>query len=187
MGNSATFQSNFWASNKGKLENFPAIFLSILLIGPIFGLVLTAFESNQELWLHLVNTVLPIYVVNTLLLFIGVLALSAGLGISTAWLVTYYSFTGKQVIEWALILPLACPAYIIAYVYTDFLEYAGPVQGLIRHIFGFNSADYYFPEIRSIMGAIFVMGLCSIRTFIFARTGLITLLTCMGCKALWSK
>ena len=136
-------------------------------------MVLTAFESNQELWLHLVNTVLPIYVVNTLLLFIGVLALSAGLGISTAWLVTYYSFTGKQVIEWALILPLACPAYIIAYVYTDFLEYAGPVQGLIRHIFGFNSAaDYYFPEIRSIMGAIFVMGFVLYPyVYILARTG----------------
>ena len=136
-------------------------------------MVLTAFESNQELWLHLVNTVLPIYVVNTLLLFIGVLALSAGLGISTAWLVTYYSFTGKKVIEWALILPLACPAYIIAYVYTDFLEYAGPVQGLIRHIFGFNSAaDYYFPEIRSIMGAIFVMGFVLYPyVYILARTG----------------
>ena len=90
-----------------------------------------------------------------------------------AWLVTYYSFTGKKVIEWALILPLACPAYIIAYVYTDFLEYAGPVQGLIRHIFGFNSAaDYYFPEIRSIMGAIFVMGFVLYPyVYILARTG----------------
>ncbi len=116
---------------------------------------------------------MPIYVVNTLLLFLGVLTLSAGLGISTAWLVTYYSFTGKKVIEWALILPLACPAYIIAYVYTDFLEYAGPVQGLIRHLFGFNSAaDYYFPEIRSVMGAIFVMGFVLYPyVYILARTG----------------
>ena len=129
------------------------------MIGPILSLVLTAFESNQDLWVHLVNTVLPIYFVNTLLLFVGVLTLAGGLGISTAWIVTYYSFFGKKVIEWALILPLACPAYIIAYVYTDFLEYAGPVQGLIRNIFGFNSAaDYYFPEIRSVVGAIFVMG-----------------------------
>ena len=116
---------------------------------------------------------MPIYVVNTLLLFIGVLTLAAGLGISTAWIVTYYSFFGKKVIEWALILPLACPAYIIAYVYTDFLEYAGPVQGLIRHIFGFNSAaDYYFPEIRSVVGAIFVMGFVLYPyVYILARTG----------------
>ena len=151
----------------------PAIILSILLIGPIFSLVLTAFESNQDLWVHLVNTVLPIYVLNTLLLFTGVLTLSAGLGISTAWIVTNYSFIGKKVIEWALILPLACPAYIIAYVYTDFLEYAGPVQGLLRHIFGFNSAaDYHFPEIRSVPGAIFVMGFVLYPyVYILARTG----------------
>ena len=137
------------------------------------GLILTAFESNQDLWVHLVNTVLPIYVTNTLLLFVGVLTLAGGLGISTAWIVTYYSFFGKKVIEWALILPLACPAYIIAYVYTDFLEYAGPVQGFIRHIFGFNSAaDYYFPEIRSVMGAIFVMGFVLYPyIYILARTG----------------
>ena len=145
--------------NKDTLNNVPAILLSILLMGPIFSLIFTAFESNQDLWVHLINTVLPIYVINTLLLFIGVLTLSAVLGVSTAWIVTYYSFFGKKIIEWALILPIACPAYIIAYVYTDFLEYAGPVQGFIRDVFAFNSAaDYYFPEIRSIAGAIFVMG-----------------------------
>ncbi len=173
LSNSVIFQPNFWAINKGMLRNSPAVFLSILLIGPIFSLILTAFESNQDLWVHLVNTVLPIYLVNTLLLFLGVLTLAGGLGISTAWIVTYYTFTGKKVIEWALILPLACPAYIIAYVYTDFLEYAGPVQGIIRHIFGFNSAaDYYFPEIRSVMGAIFVMGFVLYPyVYILARTG----------------
>ena len=143
------------------------------MIGPILSLGLTAFESNQDLWVHLVNTVFPIYVSNTLLLFVGVLTLSAGLGISTAWIVTYYSFIGKRVVEWALILPLACPAYIIAYVYTDFLEYAGPVQGLVRHFFDFNSAsDYYFPEIRSVPGAIFVMGFVLYPyVYILARTG----------------
>ena len=109
-------------------------------MGPIFSLIFTAFESNQDLWVHLINTVLPIYLINTLLLFIGVLTLSAVLGVSTAWIVTYYSFFGKKIIEWALILPIACPAYIIAYVYTDFLEYAGPVQGFIRDVFNFNSA-----------------------------------------------
>jgi iron(III) transport system permease protein len=151
----------------------PAILLAILLIGPIVSLILTTFESNQDLWIHLTNTVLPVYVVNTLLLFIGVVTLSALLGVSTAWIVTYYSFEGKKIIEWALILPLACPAYIIAYLYTDFLEYAGPIQGFVRYIFDFNSAsEYYFPEIRSVGGAIFVMGFVLYPyVYILARTG----------------
>ena len=119
------------------------------------------------------DTVLPIYVVNTFLLFIGVLMLSVVLGVSTAWIVSHYSFFGKKIIEWALILPIACPAYIVAYVYTDFLEYAGPVQVLIRNIFGFSSAaEYYFPEIRSLMGAVFVMGFVLYPyIYILARTG----------------
>ena len=119
------------------------------------------------------DTVLPIYVVNTFLLFIGVLTLSLVLGVSTAWIVSHYSFFGKKIIEWALILPIACPAYIVAYVYTDFLEYAGPVQVLIRNIFGFSSAaEYYFPEIRSVMGAVFVMGFVLYPyIYILARTG----------------
>ena len=139
--------------------NIPTVFLSIFLLGPILSLVFTTFESNEDLWVHLVDTVLPIYVLNTFLLFIGVLTLSVVLGVSTAWIVSHYSFFGKKIIEWALILPIACPAYIVAYVYTDLLEYAGPVQSFIRNIFGFNSAaEYYFPEIRSVMGAVFVMG-----------------------------
>ena len=159
--------------NKDTLNNVPAIFLSIVLMGPVFSLIFTAFESNQDLWVHLINTVLPIYVINTLMLFVGVLFLSAVLGVSTAWIVTYYSFFGNELFEWALILPIACPAYIIAYVYTDFLEYAGPVQGFIRDILDINSAaDYYFPEIRSIAGAIFVMGFVLYPyVYILARTG----------------
>ena len=162
--------------NKGILNNIPAILLSILLFGPVFSLIFTALEGNQDLWVHLVNTVLTVYVINTFLLFIGVLTLSAVLGVSTAWIVTYYSFFGKKIIEWGLILPIACPAYIIAYVYTDFLEYAGPVQGLIRNIFDFSSAsEYYFPEIRSIAGAIFVMGFVLYPyVYILSRTGFST-------------
>ena len=83
--------------NKDTLNNVPAIFLSIFLMGPILSLIFTAFESNQDLWVHLINTVLPIYVVNTLMLFVGVLFLSAVLGVSTAWIVTYYSFFGKKI------------------------------------------------------------------------------------------
>ena len=89
--------------------------------------------------------------------------LGVGIGVSvigtgTAWLTTTYRFPGVKIFEWALLLPLAVPAYIIAYIYTDILEYAGPVQGALRDLMGWKSArDYWFPEIRSLGGAIIMM------------------------------
>ena len=89
---------------------------------------------------------------------LGVGSLSLIFGVSTAWVVTRYNFPGKIILEWALLLPAAVPAYIIAYVYTDIFEYAGPVQGVLREIFGWKSSqDYWFPNIRSMGGAILVM------------------------------
>lgn len=88
---------------------------------------------------------------------IGVGALSLILGISTAWLVTQYSFKGQGFFNWALLLPLAMPTYITAYSYTGLLDVAGPVQNYIRESFALNFGDYWFPEIRSLGGAIFVM------------------------------
>ena len=119
------------------------ILISIILFGPIISLFITALESNHGLWKHLAETVLGLYVANTIYLFTGVLTLSAGLGVSCAWFVTNFSFPGRKFLEWALILPLACPAYIIAYVYTDFLEYAGPIQGLIRETLGKQHYLYF--------------------------------------------
>ena len=88
----------------------------------------------------------------------GVGLISLIFGISTAWLVTRYNFPLKTFLEWGLLLPAAIPSYIIAYIYTDFFEYAGPVQGMLRNFFGWeNSSDYWFPNIRSMGGAIFVM------------------------------
>ena len=80
------------------------------------------------------------------------------IGTCTAWLVTLCRFPGSRIFEWALLLPLAMPAYVVAYVYTDVFEFAGPVQTLLREYFGWESSrDYWFPEIRSLSGAIFVM------------------------------
>ena len=94
----------------------------------------------------------------TLALLAGVATGTLLIGVSTAWLVSMYEFPGRRVLEWLLVLPLAMPAYVVAYVYTDLLEYAGPVQQTLRSIFGWQSArDYYFPEIRSLGGAIAVM------------------------------
>ena len=89
---------------------------------------------------------------------IGVGSLSLIFGVSTAWIITRYDFPGKSILEWALLLPAAVPAYIIAYTYTDIFEYAGPVQGMLRDMFGWKtSQDYWFPNIRSMGGAILVM------------------------------
>ena len=129
------------------------------MLAPILSVIAAATGDSAGLWGHLFATVLPRYVANTLVLMAGVGALSLVLGVSTAWVVTRYDFVGRRVLEWMLVLPFAVPAYLIAYVYTDFLDYAGPVQGALRDAFGWESRrDYWFPEIRSMWGAIVVMG-----------------------------
>ena len=130
------------------------------MAAPILSVIAAATGDSEGLWAHLFATVLPRYVANTLALMAGVGGLSLALGVSTAWVVTRYEFPGRRVLEWMLVLPFAVPAYLIAYVYTDFLDYAGPVQGALRDAFGWESRrDYWFPEIRSMWGAIVVMGM----------------------------
>ena len=96
---------------------------------------------------------------NTLLLLAGVAVIAAVAGVGTAWIVTAYEFPGRSAFVWLLPLPLAFPTYIVAYVYVDILDGFGPVQTALRALFGFQSAaDYWFPNVRSLGGAIFVMG-----------------------------
>lgn len=134
------------------------VIIAFLIIAPILAIFYSAFAGDTSLWPHLFSTVLPRYIYNTLILLLGVGCLSLFFGISTAWIVTRYNFFFKFFFEWALLLPAAVPAYIIAYTYTDIFEYAGPVQGLLRDFFGWNNAqEYWFPNIRSMGGAIFVM------------------------------
>ena len=133
--------------------------LGLFLIGPFVALLYAMTGDSGGLWLHLMETVFPRYVGNTVALMAGVGAVSLAFGLSTAWLVTRYEFAFSRLLDWALLLPATVPAYIIAYAYTDLLEYAGPVQGMLREVFGWSSArDYWFPEIRSLGGAILVMG-----------------------------
>ena len=108
---------------------------------------------------------------------LGVGSLSLIFGISTAWLISRYEFPGRSIFEWALLLPAAVPAYIIAYTYTDLLEYAGPVQGYLREVFNWqNSRDYWFPNIRSMEGAILVMSsVLYPYVYLLTRTSFITL------------
>ena len=135
------------------------LLLVAIFVAPIIAVFAAATGDSGGLWSHLSETVLPRYVSNTLILMAGVGTVSIIFGVSTAWVVTRYDFPGRPAFEWMLLLPAAVPAYLIAYTYTDFLEYAGPVQGALRALFGWQSArDYWFPEIRSPGGAMLVMG-----------------------------
>ena len=132
--------------------------LSILIFCPLIALILLSFGDSEGLWKHLFETVLTRYVSNTLLLMIGVSIFSLIFGITTAWILTTYRFWFSNLLEILMLLPMACPAYLVAYAYTDFFEYAGPVQGFLRDLMGWQTAsDYVFPEIRSLGGAIFVL------------------------------
>lgn len=129
------------------------ILLATLLILPVFGVIIGAFGNSQGTWSHLTATVLPGYILNTLGLLLIVALLTASMGTITAWLVAATDFPGRRIFEWLLVLPIAAPAYIIAYVYTDLLEFAGPVQSFIRDLTGWESGDYWFPQIRTLPGA----------------------------------
>ncbi len=137
-----------------------AVVVALIVASPIVAVFAMALAPDAGVWRHLVSTVLPEYLYNTLRLFfgVGIGVLIAGVG--PAWLVSMCRFPGRNVFEWALLLPLAVPAYVIAFVYTDLLEYAGPVQIALRDLFGWSSArDYWFPHIRSLDGAIAMMSL----------------------------
>jgi len=136
-------------------------FLTTLIVAlPVLAVIILALSPDDNIWPHLMNTTLPRYVVTTLQLMLGVGVITLVLGLSTAWAVTMCEFPGRKAFEWALLLPFAVPAYVIAYVYTDLLQYAGPVQGALRDLFGWNSArDYWFPEVRSLGGAMLMIGL----------------------------
>jgi iron(III) transport system permease protein len=133
------------------------VILALLFAVPVISVLINIFVPSEGTWPHLAATVLPDYVLNTLVLALGVGAGVMLIGVSTAWLTTMCRFPGRRVFEWALILPLAVPAYVMAYVYTDFLQVSGPVQTFIRDLSGLRAREYWFPEIRSLSGAIVVL------------------------------
>ena len=137
-----------------------ALAVAALVAVPLATIAYRAFDPADDTWRHLVDTVLPVYVSNTLWLVLGVGLGTVVIGASTAWLVTMYRFPGRRILSFALLLPLAVPSYVLAFVVTDQLEYAGTVQAALRAVFGWTSArDYWFPEIRSLGGAIVVLSL----------------------------
>ena len=135
-----------------------ALIVAAVVCLPLLSVVWLALFPEENIWPHLFRTVLSSYVINTLVLVLGVAIGTLTIGTTCAWLVTHYNFPGRALYNWALLLPFAVPAYVIAYVYTDLLEFAGPVQSLLRDIFGWKLAnEYYFPSIRTLPGAIVMM------------------------------
>jgi iron(III) transport system permease protein len=130
-----------------------SVITAALVLAPIAAVVFNVFLPSQATWSHLASTVLAEYIWNTLLLVSLVAVGVISFGVISAWLVTAYRFPGQRIFEWALVLPLAMPAYVMAYAYTDWLQAAGPVQTLLRQLTGWGVREYWFPEIRSLPGA----------------------------------
>ncbi len=137
-----------------------AIFIGLGLALPVLTILFLAITPTGNIWPHLIATVLPGYMWRTFVLLAGVGIITFATGTAVAWLVTMCSFPGRRVFQWASLVPMAAPGYIVAYTYVDFLSYAGPLQTWMRGVFGCTTpADYWFPEIRSLPGAIFVMAM----------------------------
>nr|WP_206603202.1 iron ABC transporter permease [Leptolyngbya ohadii] len=134
--------------------------IALLIATPILVVLSSVFVDARQVWQHLAETVLAGYLLNSLWLMLGVGVGVLAIGVSTAWCVTMCRFPGSRSLEWLLLLPLAVPAYLMAYVYTELLEFYGPVQMTLRGIFGWTEVgDYWFPQIRSIGGAIVLFSL----------------------------
>ncbi|MGB0941330.1 MAG: ABC transporter permease [Marinomonas sp.] len=136
-----------------------SVAVALLLALPVLVILTNVLTGQANVWQHLIDTVLTDYISSSLLLMLGVGAGSLLLGVPTAWLTSVCRFPGHKWLAWALLLPLAVPAYIIAYTYTGLLDFAGPVQTLIRDLTGLSYGEYWFFEVRSLPGAIVMLSL----------------------------
>ena len=146
----------FSTGTAGRPLVFGALAVALLIALPVLAVIATLFQPAAASMAGLGNAVLRELLATSAILASGTLAGVLVLGVSTAWLVTMCRFPGREMFHWALILPLAVPAYVVAYAYTDFLQHPGAVQTLLRDVTGWGANDYRFPNIRSPGGAVFV-------------------------------
>ena len=133
-----------------------ALILGVVAL-PVVTVLALALSPSDNIWPHLVRTVLPGSLARTLLLTAGAGTLCFAVGTSAAWLITMYRFPGRALLDRLLVLPLAVPSYIVAYCYVELLDYAGPLQTGLRSAFGWQGAsDYWFPQVRSLPGAVLI-------------------------------
>jgi len=155
--------------------------IALLIASPVLFVLSSIFTNSSQIWGHLAATVLPGYLKNSFILMLGVGFGVFIVGVGTAWLVTMCRFPGSRWFEFLLLLPLAAPAYILAYVYTEWLEFYGPVQSSLRAIFGWTAVgDYWFPSIRSMVGAIALLILTLYPyVYLLVRVSFLEQATCM--------
>jgi len=161
------------ALNRPSVWSFGAGLIAVLVLMPILSVLWIAANPVENIWPHLMATTLPRYLGNTLVVMVLVAVVATTVGTVTAWLVVMYRFPGRRWLEWALLMPLAVPGFLGAYALVDFLDYSGPVQTVLRDMFGWQTAqDYLFPDIRSRSGAIFVLA-ASLYPYVYllARAG----------------
>ncbi|TVQ51084.1 MAG: iron ABC transporter permease [Spirulina sp. DLM2.Bin59] len=154
--------------------------IALIISLPVLVVLSRIFQDSGEIWQHLVATVLQDYISHSLILMVGVGMGVLILGTGTAWLVTMCRFPGSRHLEWLLLLPLAAPSYLLAYVYTELLEYYGPIQTWLRAQFGWGSMqDYWFPPVRSMGGAIALLVLVLYPyVYLLARVAFLEQCTC---------
>jgi iron(III) transport system permease protein len=131
--------------------------LAVLIAAPVVAVIVNALRPRGEVWQHLVETVLATFVSNSFLIMVGVATGVLIVGVPAAWMTTLCRFPGRRLFDWALLLPMAFPAYVIAYAYTGLLDYAGPVQTSLRDFLGNPDGLRWLPEIRSLPGAIVML------------------------------
>ncbi|MCA2010508.1 iron ABC transporter permease [Cereibacter sphaeroides] len=136
-----------------------ALGVAALIALPIVAVVAQVFVPSGGAWSHLASTVLPLYLRNSLMLVVLTVALASAMGVGAGWLIAGFEFRGRGVLQWALMLPMTVPGYVIAYVYYEQLTFAGPVQSTLREIFGWGRRDYWFPDIASLPGAAMLLAL----------------------------
>lgn len=152
------FGNRLLARRGGFGWSIAALLIAGVVMLPIGTVIWLALNPTENIWPHLMATVMPRYMANTAILVAGTGLLAAIMGTGTAWLVSLYEFPGRRLLEWGLLLPLAVPAYIGAYALADFLDYSGPVQIALREAFGWtNARDYWFPRVRSLEAAVLVL------------------------------
>lgn len=145
---------------KSRLLTLLSWLSALLLFAPIVAIFFVAVSKPSPSFSHLADTVLWTYIKNSFILVVGVCFMSVVWGLPSAWLTTRYNFPGRRFFRWALLLPMSMPAYLVAYVYSDLLDYAGVIQGAIRIFFGFQSPhDYWFFDVHTLAGAVVILSL----------------------------
>ncbi|HEU4621215.1 MAG TPA: iron ABC transporter permease [Burkholderiaceae bacterium] len=155
MTTATSARAPFARSWLDRLGGGAIVVFAALIALPVLGVLLNVLSAPQsaETLRHLATTVLPATVLDSLLLAVTVGIGAAAVGTACAWLTSVYTFPGRGVLSIALLLPLAMPAYVMAYAYTDLLQFAGPVQSWLRDTFNLAPRGYWFPEVRSLPGA----------------------------------